>query len=717
MNMQPPAMKSVRRQVLSAPDATEVDQDWWLQLAALGDSTPIFVARPLEPVTVTGRFDDDWWDLGGALQQEHSAALKINWERIDGRTRHQLKVYAWILLNYLPNDESRVDGGFKRLSPRSVVTAINKLRFFMEYVLLLDKTLSELNSEEVDSFVGSESLQSMAESAQLDTLLEVRRLWSLRVILPVDMRLPVNPPWDGRSPSEILGIEKRFDENATRRIPEQTMHLLLGWSLRFVEDFSLDILDAAQAYNDLAQTRDKRVRRGSMPQESLLVRTENLVKRFRCQGISLPGIIGDNGLEFDRNHLGRLLNAYPHNVLTRGVREILANSGLEVECNAAIASPPIVLLEDKPWLCKSISYYEVDRLVNILTAACLIVITYLSGMRPGEVLTLKRNCVARSDRADMWVLTGRTFKGVRDGYGHVPGGVIREVPWVVVEPVAKAVAVMERLHDLPSLFPARLLDSQRTRVRASQAVTANQSIRLISRFIEWVNEYCVEHGRTDSIPEDPGGGKITLSRFRRTLAWHIYRKPRGLVGAAIQYGHVSTAVTLGYAGNAASGFPDELGFERFLAKLETVNENYSRLQSQERVSGPSAELYRERTVVAHTKFSGIVLKTGRQATALLKNPELQVYHGQGMTCVPQLGKQLCRTLAKNGAEEIPDLLDCRKGCQCKAYTDRDIDDLKMRAEILKEIVEDKSAPPFRTERDRLELERILRILENHDHEN
>lgn len=713
--MLPPTTRTFRRQILRSPDVTEVNRSWWQQLDSLGESTPVFIGRPLPLDAVNGRFGDKWWDLGEALQQEHSPALKINWDGVGKNARAPLKVYAWTLLNYSPNEESRVEGGYKQLSPRTVVSAIAKLKFFMDYMAHLNKKLPELSAEEVDGFVDYEPLQSMTESSQLGALLEVRRLWSLRTILPTDMRLPIGPPWGGRSPSEIIGMEKSYDENATRRISENTIDLLLGWSLRFVEDFYADILDAAHAYNDLAKSRDKHVRRGTMSQATLRVRAENLVEKFRREGISLPGVVGDNGLELDRNHLGRLLNAYPHNVLTLSVREVLATSGLKVESNAAITAPPRVLLEGKPWLDASISYYEVDKLVNVLTAACLVVITYLSGMRPGEVLTLKRDCVERSTGGDMWVLTGRTFKGVRDEHGHVPGGVIRDVPWVVVEPVAKAVAVMERLHDLPNLFPARLLNSQRTRVRASLAVTPNQSIRLITRFIEWVNEYCRQQGRTDSIPEDAGGGKITLSRFRRTLAWHIYRKPRGLVGAAIQYGHVSTAVTLGYAGNAASGFPDDLAFERFLVKLETVNENHEYLQSQELVSGPSAELYRERTIAARAKFSGTVLKTGRQAAALLKNPELQVYQGQGMTCVPQMGKQMCRTLAQNGAEETPDLLDCRKGCQCKAYTDRDIADLRQRSEMLREIVEDESAPPFRVEREAQELRRIRKIIDNHDH--
>ena len=54
------------------------------------------------------------------------------------------------------------------------------------------------------------------------------------------------------------------------------------------------------------------------------------------------------------------------------------------------------------------------------------------------------------------------------------------------------------------------------------------------------------------------------------LTWFIVRRPRGLVAAAVQYGHLRVQMTLGYAGNYASGFPDEIAFEDWLARLDTL---------------------------------------------------------------------------------------------------------------------------------------------------
>src|SRR5439155_9868207 len=114
-------------------------------------------------------------------------------------------------------------------------------------------------------------------------------------------------------------------------------------------------------------------------------------------------------------------------------------------------------------------------------------------------------------------------------------------------------------------------------------------------------------GRSDTIPPDTNG-KLHPARLRRTLAWFIARKPRGMVAAAIQYGHISVAMTLGYSGSYASGFPDDLAFEQWLAKLETMAEDHERLQQGEDVSGPAAIAYRQR-VNAATRFAGRVLRT------------------------------------------------------------------------------------------------------------
>lgn len=83
-------------------------------------------------------------------------------------------------------------------------------------------------------------------------------------------------------------------------------------------------------------------------------------------------------------------------------------------------------------------------------------------------------------------------------------------------------------------------------------------------------------GRKDLIPADPAG-LLAPSRFRRTLAWFIRRKPRGLIAASIQYGHAYTRTLEGYA------------FEDWLFRLEGIAEDEQPLLAGEHASRPAAD--------------------------------------------------------------------------------------------------------------------------------
>lgn len=49
-----------------------------------------------------------------------------------------------------------------------------------------------------------------------------------------------------------------------------------------------------------------------------------------------------------------------------------------------------------------------------------------------------------------------------------------------------------------------------------------------------------------------------MARFRRSLAWHIARRPGGLVALAIQYGHMRTTMSAGYAARGRGGIHEYL---------------------------------------------------------------------------------------------------------------------------------------------------------------
>jgi hypothetical protein len=82
-----------------------------------------------------------------------------------------------------------------------------------------------------------------------------------------------------------------------------------------------------------------------------------------------------------------------------------------------------------------------------------------------------------------------------------------------------------------------------------------------------VNTACAAEGAGLAIPPDPTK-HLHGSRFRRTLAYFIVLRPRGLIAAALQYAHVSTKVTLSYAGEGETSWLEDLAVEKQAMGLE-----------------------------------------------------------------------------------------------------------------------------------------------------
>jgi hypothetical protein len=132
-------------------------------------------------------------------------------------------------------------------------------------------------------------------------------------------------------------------------------------------------------------------------------------------------------------------------------------------------------------------------------------------------------------------IRSREYKAATDEHGnHQSAGIERDVPWVAIALVVNAIRVLERIvphghllfdHNAHDLFNGR---------PGAGSLKATAMRRRIEEFVSWANEEASTHhlaGQT--IPPDPNG-KIGTSRFRRSLAWHIARRPNGLVALAVQ---------------------------------------------------------------------------------------------------------------------------------------------------------------------------------------
>jgi len=246
--------------------------------------------------------------------------------------------------------------------------------------------------------------------------------------------------------------------------------------------------------------------------------------------------------------------------------------------------------------------------------------------------------------------------------------------------------------------------------RQSHAVTCD-----IADFISWVNGTFTGPDGQAAIPPDPSG-HIHGTRFRRTLAYFIVRQPRGLIAAALQYGHVSTKVTLSYAGRADTSWTDDLAVEELEMVLDQAEQDTARLRDGEHISGPSAGEYRARVTRAAT-FAGRTVTGVRNAARLLETADPNIHHGEAMTCVWRAETAACRTAKiADGlpASDVPDESECRSSCTNLAYTDRDIQAQRERVGRLAAAAADPLAPAPLRDRAAAQGARAQAVIDCHE---
>ncbi|MGW7641592.1 hypothetical protein [Streptomyces decoyicus] len=688
-----------------------------------GPNTLVLMNRQIssdaEPARLS-RFADSRWDLNPGIFEAHARSQSLNFDIIPEPLRLATKFYVWQLINH-PEARTMRRSGTARMALHTIeIFFYGSLQHVLKWFVAQGITeFCQVTHDMLWNYLDTLDADGVAIHKRYRRITEVRRLWIHRSILPFYLRLPEAPPWDGEDTQDLLDRTRGDRENRTKRISEHTMQALLWWAIRFLEDFSEDILAAWDEYQILLARRPEHMRGKRRRRQSgeLQADVAAYLAGLRSRGESLPGTRRDDGtLELSWRHIAALLNCAGSFQYTASGRMIM-ESGLPIGEDIYLDTPVAAELDGQPWHPR-ISFDQAPRLARLLSTACFVIVAYLSGARVGEVLNLRRGCVSFDKDTGLWSIEGLYFKGAEDEDGNkIPEGTVREDPWVVIEIVSRAVAVLERLHESHLLFPNWLKPIKRTPGKEPKRRGEARSDRLIAedvaKFVAWVNERCQQLARKDHIPADAGGA-IAASRFRRTLAWFIRRKPRGLIAASIQYGHAYSQMLQGYAGSYEAGFLDDYAFEDWLFRMEGIDEDERRLLAGEHVSGPAADAYRYRIQAASREFAGRVLTSERQARDMLGNPLLQIHHGEGMTCVLNPAVAACQL--RGSADDpmvTPDTDDCRPRCQCLARTDRDIQVIQDHVDELAEIVKDPLAPPIRHAREQRELDRLRAIIEDH----
>ncbi|MGW3690561.1 integrase [Streptomyces sp. NPDC005125] len=645
-------------------------------------SKDLFVGGYSGPVSSYG---DAAWALDPINANPSTARDRIHWDPFPASLREDFRFLAWLMINTaLPAIflQGRSASTRTRRSASKIHSCVLQWRLFAIWLNTRGITrLTDCRSEDFREYAASLTRKPKAQRGYVRfRLVELTWLWMIDRSSPVPLHVP-EPPWEREGIDDFLPAASSRGENQTEAIVPDTMGPLLIWALRVVDDFAEDILAAwserlrlTAAGKTAPRTKEGLARLNAyladMVEQGRPIPTVNINGRPQTANLYIAGLTGASRLQVDS-----ALNQ------VRRWKEYLASAP---PGGCPLPSPVNGTVDGACWKL-GIDYDEAPLLMRHLGTACFIVLSYLTGMRPGEVLGLRAGCCPDPDEpGQRHVIHGYVYKTAVDEDGnHLSSGALRDVPWVAIAPVVSAIRVLERFIPEEDLlfgseshqFHAFGLFGKRTKA----ALRPETMRERMADFTNWASQLALRLERPhEVIPPDPHG-TITSSRFRRTLAWHIARRPGGLVALAIQYGHMRTAVSAGYASRSRDGIHDLLDIETARATTDALASLAAERAAGAGISGPAAR----RAVLAAAEapaFEGIVF-TAKQARKLLANPALAVHDNPNafLTCVYNPDKALCRLRA---SQTTPSLERCVSSCANIARTDRQAAQLTFKADEL-----------------------------------
>ncbi|MFF5755193.1 hypothetical protein ACFY7A_07080 [Streptomyces longwoodensis] len=671
-----------------------------LALTDPAPDTPVIPSERLRPGVApetVSRFADDLWDLGPLERKETSTTKTLHWQAFPEVLRSSMKRIAWAVIN---KPTPAVLLSRPKTTARPFISA--------QTLLHASKTWWDLGNwlvqRQITSLdqVDQEMLEEYADKVRelgnsfghaRNKLFAVTRMWAYAPFLLPQDRLCM-PPWDdpGAAITDFLGEnDEPRGENTTAVIHPATMSPLLVWALRVITDLAPDILAAWRESRRLLANLPPKSERG-LKGRAVRQRLREYFDGLRAAGKPVPthgGYLapslakaatarGATREAMSATFIGGMLGVNQRQVsrFLKDCPEVL--EGQKFADGAPLEVPIEATIDGQPWT-ESIEFTEAKQLGLHLSTAALVVIAYLSGMRPEEVLHLEHGCASREEREDGTVryrVNGRHFKGVTDEEGNIiPEGEMRPEPWTVIELVHRAIEIVEELDQGPLLFPRNLTTAPRADRRHGKALAPSAVVGRLKTFMKWANELAVAHGRVhELIPPDPDGN-VTMQRFRRTVAWFIYRRPGGRVALGIQYGHVGSSMGESYGGRSRFDMLEILDFEEGLVMAENLATASERVASGEGISGPAASRYVAATRQFQARYEGGFL-TKRQHRAIRADPNLRVYeHPESLlTCNHDPFKALCDLDRGRGpGQRTPSFSRCDLACANISRTDTHIE--------------------------------------------
>jgi hypothetical protein len=292
---------------------------------------------------------------------------------------------------------------------------------------------------------------------------------------------------------------------------------------------------------------------------------------------------------------------------------------------------------------------------RMLQGACYLVCAYLTGMRDSEVQAMQRGCVSPVRSADGLVERYRVRSTVYKRHGA--RGV--QADWITIEPVARAVEVMEvlsarnrREKGLSSLWVA-LKDWPWSNDHLGMGATPTLNL-----FRDGLD------ARSEGEPAIPRVGdepwKFTTRQLRRTIAWYIANRPFGTVAGKIQYKHASVAMFEGYAGSTQADFRLAVERERALGQLDDIVAHYEAWLRREGPAGPGAARLRREFARVQDELGDLPgrIMDRKRLRAMLTHLGRTLHVGFLNDCLFDAATALCLTGMSDSERTAPALSRC-----------------------------------------------------------
>ncbi|MFJ4887417.1 hypothetical protein [Streptomyces sp. NPDC088731] len=582
------------------------------------------------------RFGDRVWNLAvaGHAGNRYASEFFIDFKSLSDVTRREAaREFLFWRLNTRP-----VRGPLPSIS--TVSAEWWNLRCFLRF---LDSEHDGLRLDAVtqpvlDSYLVHCRGEELMHSGMRHRLQVIPRLHLAAEAMPTDA-LEINP-WNGRPLTRVIGgpvVSKH--ENQTPRIPPQVIAPLVQAALFYVRAAASDIIDARAELMEL-QASVHEIHGQS------LARLDLYLDGLAADGRGVP-VLDGAGLQphlagspaytyiMRKSGAGRLVASGSYaNHIVRALERLGPEPG---GMDTPITPHPQT---GRPWRDR-FSPPAVSLEERLLRAACYILIAYLSGMRDSEVKELRDGCHFTERSADGVVVRHKVRSQLVKGGRGAPGS------WVVIEPVAQAIDVLQRLPHRDLLFCRPVTG------RPHSTISANRMNDNLNEFLA----HCADIGFP--VPDVDGEPwNLTTRQFRRTVAWHIAHRPFGTVAGMIQYKHLSVAMFEGYAGTSPSGFRAEVAAEEALARLADVVERYEDFKAGLRSTspgGPRTDNEFARVQQELQDFPGKVVDE-RRLHSMLKASARTLHIGTLNDCYYQPETALCRTPS---GEDRPLLNNCR----------------------------------------------------------